>query len=188
MTLHLCWKQNVRRVAFLNNQRCFNGDVRRATTKYKHAQTAFEEAFNKEIEKKKSCLNLWMLIKILVIWVKNLNSIVNKLNNTKSSMIDTKPKDASKIYLVVLDKSETYSQEEMLPKDGLNRYLCQPDERHGDQNRRTTDFIWKKDTYKLDQIVKDPGNHALYYLHCGSDRTFVSEEIMHIPEQVSKRK
>ena len=76
----------------------------------------------------------------------------------------------------------------MLPKDGLYRYLCQPDERHGDQNRRTTDFIWKKDTYKLDQIVKDPGNHALYYLHCGSDRTFVSEEIMHIPEQVSKWK
>ena len=53
MTLHLCWKQNIRRVAFLNNQRCFNVDVRRATAKYKHAQTAFEEAFNKEIEKKK---------------------------------------------------------------------------------------------------------------------------------------
>ena len=35
--------------------------------------------------------------KVLTIWVKNLNSTVNKMNNTKSSMIDMKPKDAIKL-------------------------------------------------------------------------------------------
>ena len=35
--------------------------------------------------------------KVSTIWVKNLNKTVNKMNNTKSSMIDMKPKDAVKL-------------------------------------------------------------------------------------------
>ena len=49
--LHLCCKQYIRRVMFLNNQRSFNINVRRATRKYKHTQTAFEETFKKELQK-----------------------------------------------------------------------------------------------------------------------------------------
>ena len=41
--------------------------------------------------------------KVSTIWVKNLNSIVNKMNNTKSSMIDMKPKDEIKLDTVKLD-------------------------------------------------------------------------------------
>ena len=41
--------------------------------------------------------------KVSTIWVKNMNSIVNKMNNTKSSMIDMKPKDAIKLDTVKLD-------------------------------------------------------------------------------------
>ena len=41
--------------------------------------------------------------KVSTIWVKNLNSIVNKMNNKKSSMIDMKPKDAIKLDTVKLD-------------------------------------------------------------------------------------
>ena len=32
--------------------------------------------------------------KVSIIWVKNLNKIVNKMNKTKSLMTDMKPKDA----------------------------------------------------------------------------------------------
>ena len=35
--------------------------------------------------------------KISAIWVKNLNKIVDKMNNTKLLMIDVKPKDAIKL-------------------------------------------------------------------------------------------
>ena len=55
--------------------------------------------------------------KVSTIWVKNLNSIVNKTNNTKSSMIDMKPKDAIKLDTVQLDK--TYPEENVLPENGL---------------------------------------------------------------------
>ena len=69
--------------------------------------------------------------KVSTIWVKNLNKIVNKMNNTVSSMIGMKPKDAIKLDTIPLDK--TYPEETALPEDGLYRYLYQPGEQHGDQ-------------------------------------------------------
>ena len=64
----------------------------------------------------------------------------------------------------------------------MYRYLYQPGEQHGDQKRRAKDLIWSKNTYQLDRIVKDPGNHVLYYLSDGPDRAFVREELMHVSE------
>ena len=61
-----------------------------------------------------------------LIWVLKFNSIVNKMNNTKSSVIDMEPKDAIKLDTVPLDK--TYPGETVLPEDGSYRYLYQPDE------------------------------------------------------------
>ena len=81
-------------------------------------------------------------------WIKNSNKIVNKMNNTKSSMIDMKPKDAIKLGTVPLDK--TYPEETVLPEDGLYRYLYQTGEQHGDQEKRATEIIWSKNTYRLD--------------------------------------
>ena len=79
-----------------------NVDVRRATTKYKHTQTAHVETFNKELEKL-----LWMDAmdaqelqkpkKISAIWVKNVDPAVKRLNNSVSSIIGMKPKDAIKL-------------------------------------------------------------------------------------------
>ena len=86
--------------------------------------------------------------KVSIIWVKNLNKTVNKMNNTVLLMIGMKPKDAMKLDTVPLDK--TYPKETVLPEDGLYRYLYQPGEQHGDQNRRATDLIWNKNTYRLD--------------------------------------
>ena len=79
---------------------------------------------------------------ISTIWVKNLNKIVNKMNNTVSLMIGMKPKDVIKLDTVPLDK--TYPEETVLPNDGLYRYLYQPGEQQGDQKRRATDLIWSK--------------------------------------------
>ena len=70
------------------------------------------------------------------------------MNNTKSSVIDIKPKDAIKLDTVPLDK--TYPGKTILPENGLYRYLYQPDEQNGDQKRQTTDFIWSKNTYRVD--------------------------------------
>ena len=68
--------------------------------------------------------------KVSAIWVKNFNKIVNNMNNTKSSMIDIKPKNAIKLDTISLDK--TYPEETVLPEDGLYRYLDQPGEHHRD--------------------------------------------------------
>ena len=68
--------------------------------------------------------------KVSAIWVKNFNKIVNNMNNTKSSMIDRKPKNAIKLDTISLDK--TYPEETVLPEDELYRYLDQPGEHHRD--------------------------------------------------------
>ena len=126
-----------------------NFETRRATTKYRHTHTAFVEAFNKEMTKLLFKLmdvqELQHPEKVSTISVKNLNKIVNKMNNTVSSMTDMKPKDAIKLGTTQLDKK--YSEKTVLPEDGLYRYLYQPGEQHGDQKRRTTDLIWNKNTY-----------------------------------------
>ena len=161
-----------------------NVDIRRATTKYKDTHTAFVEAFNKELAKllfkPMDAQELEDPEKVSTICVKNLSKIVNKTNNTESSMIGMKPKDAIKLDNVSLDK--IYPKETVLPEDGLYSYLYKPGEQHGDQKRWVTDLIWSKNTYRLDQIVQDPGNRVFYYLQDGPDRAFIREELMHVSE------
>ena len=161
-----------------------NVEIRRATTKYKHTHTVFLETFNKELAKLLLKLmdaqELQDPEKVSTIRVKNLNKIVNKMNNTLSSMTEMRPKDAIKLGTVLLDKK--YPEETVLPEDGLYRYLYQHGEQHGDQKRRAADHISSKNTYRLDPIVQDPGNCVLYYLQDGPDRAFVREELIHVSE------
>lgn len=51
------------------------------------------------------------LEKVSKIRGKNLSSIVNKMSNTKSYMIGIKSKGPIKKYIVKLDKSDTYPEE-----------------------------------------------------------------------------
>ena len=95
-------------------------------------------------------------------------------------MIGMKPKDAIKLDTIPLDKK--YPEETVLPKDGLCRYLYQPGEQHGDQKRPATDLTRRKNTYRLDRIVQEPGNRVLYYLQDRPNRTFVRKELMHVSE------
>ena len=82
-------------------------------------------------------------------------------------MTGLKPKNAIKLGIVNLDKSEKDPDENILPKDGLYRYWYQVGEQHGDQKRRATDFNWSKNAYRLDQALEQPGNHILCYLQDG---------------------
>ena len=97
-------------------------------------------------------------------------------------MIGMKPKDAIKLDEVPLVARESYPPEEILPEDGLYRYLLQHGEEYDDQQRRATDRIWSKRTYRLREIVENPGNRVMYFLLDGPERAFVSEELMLIPE------
>ena len=109
-----------------------------------------------------------------------MDHAVKRLNNTVSSMIGMKPKDAIKLDVVPLDK--IYPEKTVLPENGLYRYLYQPGKHHGDQKRQATDFIWSKNTYRLDRIIQEPGNRILYFLQDGPDRASVHEELIHISE------
>ena len=148
-------------------------DVRRATKKFKHTHTTFVEVFNQELEKQlfkaMDVQELQDPEKVSANWIKNLNSIVNKVNKTKSLMYDMKPKDATKLNILELDQQiswrktyQTYPEEKVLPGDGRYRYLYRPGEQTGDQNRQATDFIWSENTYRLNRIVEEPGNRILY--------------------------
>ena len=90
-----------------------NADIRRATTKYKNTHTAVVEAFNKGLAellfKPMDAQDLQGPEKLSTIWIKNLNKIVNKMNNTVSPMIGMKPKDAIKLDAV--PPYQTYPEE-----------------------------------------------------------------------------
>ena len=83
---------------------------------------------------------------------------------------------------VPLVARESYPPEEVLPEDGLYRYLLQCGEEHDDQRCRATDRIWSKASYRLREVVESPGNHVMYYLADGSELAFVLKELMLIPE------
>ena len=160
--------------------------IRRVTTKYKHTHTAFFEALNKilteRLFKVQDAQELNDPEKVSSRWVKHLYGLVDELNDTETEMIGMKPKDAIKLKEVPLVARESYAPEEVLPEDGLYRYLLQASEEHDDQRRRATDRIWSKAGYRLREVVESPGNRVMYYLLDGPERAFVSEELMLIPE------
>ena len=102
-------------------------EIKRATAKYKHTHTAFVEAFNKELAKElfkpMDAQELNDPDKISRMWVRNLENTVKRMNNSKTAMIDMKPKDAIKLSNVELVKSEEFADEKPLPEDGLYRFF-----------------------------------------------------------------
>ena len=154
--------------------------IRRVTTKYKHTHTAFVLA--ERLFKVQDAQELNNPEKVSSRWVKHLYGLVDELNDTETEMIGMKPKDAIKLKEVPLVAQESYPPEEVLPEDGLYRYLLQPGEEHDDQRQRAIDRIWSKASYRLREIVENPGNRVMYYLADGPEQAFVSEELMLIPE------
>ena len=160
--------------------------IRRVMTKYKHTHKAFVKALNKilaeRLFKVQDAQELNDPEKVSSRWVKHLYGLVDELNDMETEMIGMKPKDAIKLKEVPLVAQEAYPPEEVLPEDGLYRYLLQPREEHDDQRREATDRIWSEASYRLREIIENPGNHVMYYLLNEPKRAFVSEELMLIPE------
>ena len=142
--------------------------IRQVTTKYKHTHTAFVEALNKilteRLFKVQDAQEVNDPDKVSSRWVKRLYGLVDELNDLETEMIGMKPKDAIKLKEVPLVARESYPPEEVLPEDGLYRYLLQPGEEHDDQRCRATDRIWSKASYRLREIAENPGNCMMYYL------------------------
>ena len=163
--------------------------IRRVTTTYKHTHTAFVEALNKIVAERlfkvQDAQKLNDPEKVSSRWVKHLYGLVDALNDTETEMIGMKPKDAIKLKEIPLVARESYPPEEILPEDGLYRYLLQLSEEHDDQRHRATDRIWSKASYRLRKVVESPGNCMMYYLADGPERAFLSEELMLIPEDTA---
>ena len=140
-------------------------------TKYKHTHTAFVEDLNKilaeRLFKVQDAQELNDPEKVSSRWVKHLYGLVDELNDIETEMIGMKPNDAIKLKEVLLVAQESYPPEEVLPEDGLYRYLLQPGEEHDDQWHRATDRIWSKASYRLREITENPGNWVMYYLTDG---------------------
>ena len=160
--------------------------LQQVTKKYKHTHTAFVEALNKilaeRLFKVQDAQELNDPEQVSSRWVKHLYGLVDELNDMETEMIGMKPKGAIKLKEVPLVAQESYPPEEVLPEDGLYRYLLQPGEEHDDQRCRATDRIWPKVSYKLRKVVESPGNLMMYCLADGAERAFVSDELMLIPE------
>ena len=71
--------------------------------------------------------------KVSARWLKHLYGLVDEFNNMETEMIGMKPKDTIKLKEVPLVARESYPREEVLPEDGLHRYLLRPGEEHDDQ-------------------------------------------------------
>ena len=147
--------------------------IRRVTTKYKHTHTAFVEALNKILAERlfkiQDAQELNDPEKVSSRWVNHLYGLVDELNDMETEMIGMKPKDGMKLKEVPLVARESYTPEEVLPEDGLYRYLSQPGEEHDDQQHRATDRIWSKASYRLRKITENPGNRVMYYLTDGPE-------------------
>ena len=102
--------------------------------KYKHTHTAFVEALNKIVAERlfkvQDAQELNDPEKVSSRWVKHLYGLVDELNDMETEMIGMKLKDAIKLKEVPLVAQESYPPEEVLPEDGLYRYLLQSSEEH----------------------------------------------------------
>ena len=160
--------------------------IQRVTMNYKHTHTAFVKALNKilveRLFKVQDVQEFNDPEKVSATWVMHLYGLVDELNDMETVMIGMTPENAIVLDQVPLVKRESYPPEDKLPEDGLYHYLLQPGEEHDDQRCRATDRVWSKKTYRLREIVENPGNHVMYFLLDGPDRAFVSEELMLIPE------
>ena len=147
--------------------------IRRVMTKYKHTHTAFVKALNKILSERlfkvQDAQELNDPEKVSLRWVKHLYGLVDELDDTDTEMIGMKPKNAIKLKEVPLVKQENYPPEKVLPEDGLYRYLLQPGEEHDDQRCRATDRILSKASYRLKEIIENPGNRVMYYLRDGPE-------------------
>ena len=119
-------------------------------------------------------------------WVRNLQIVVNELNNTVTRLIGMKPIDAIKLEKINASPSKPANRlvgfmEPRLQSMTSVRYLLEDNELEGGK-RRATDPNWSNDIYyiKYSQVAK--GQPVLYRLKKLPHRYFVREELLVVPE------
>ena len=124
--------------------------------------------------------------KVSTIWVKNLNKTMNKMNNTASSMIGLKPKDAIELGTVPVNIQKKLCCPRM---DYIDIFINVANNMETKKDERQTLFGVK---LRIDQIELYKNHRGLHNatimqsclaLFAGqTNRAFVREELMHIPE------
>ena len=118
--------------------------------------------------------------------VRNVQIVVNELNNTVTRLIGMKPIDAIKLEKINASPSKPANRlvgfmEPRLQSMTSVRYLLEDNELEGGK-RRATDPNWSNDIYyvKYSQVAK--GQPVLYRLKKLPHRYFVREELLVVPE------
>ena len=111
-----------------------NVEFKQVTTKHRKRFMAFVERFNKTLADKLFKVQDAQEINDPThdskVWIKHLQNIVKAINKEKTEMIEMEPSKAIKLQHVTL-KTQSYPTEEVLPTDGLYRYLYEPGELEG---------------------------------------------------------
>jgi transposase InsO family protein len=134
-------------------------------------------------------------------WVRALPAVVAALNDEPTRLTGKKPSDAIKAASVARKPSTPAGrvvglQEPTLNGSDMVRYLYQPGELEGGR-RRATDPVWSLTIHTVRNVLRQPGQPALYYLNEGAAdvlsafrhegatpapaRGFVREELLIIP-------
>lgn len=148
-----------------------------------HRDQAFVERFNRTLSER---LFAYQYSKEMTEnkrnreWVKRLPNVISALNDEKTRLINKKPRLAIKLKKVNPIKT-THQPEEDIPPGVKVRYLYQPGEAEGtDERKRATDPIWSLKMYDIEsKMDKKP---PIYYLKDGPERCFVKEELMIVPD------
>ena len=117
-------------------------------------------------------------------WVTRLPDVIKALNDEETRLIGMKPSNAIKKSEVKTQSSapQKLKNEIQIPSDVNLRYLYEPGELEGGNQRRATDPIWSLEMYTIDSVVKKPNDPILYYLSEGAPkRAFVRQELMIVP-------
>ena len=121
-------------------------------------------------------------------WVARLPAVVKALNNEVTRLIGKKPSVAITNNQIKIKSSAPRGSksEQRIPTNVGVRYLYQPGELEGGEQRRATDPIWSLSINRIGNTIVKPGDPILYYLDPKINphtpkRGFVRQELLVVP-------
>jgi transposase InsO family protein len=123
---------------------------------------------------------------VYTAWVKNLQDIVDDINNSITRLLGISPAEAIQKDEVIALPSKIRknrlvgTDEECLPADALVRYLLDKSDLKGGI-RRATDPIWSDKIFTIESITVICGQPVMYRLIDGPKKIFVREELLVVP-------
>lgn len=164
-----------------------NGVRIRVGTTHKHQSIV--ERFNRTLAEK--LFRIQDAIKMVnklenTEWVKNLQPVINDLNNSITRLIGMSPAEAIQRDAVSAAPSKIHKNraigynETCLPSGTVVRYLLD-DSEHKGIKRRATDPIWSQKIFEIDSVTVIDGQPVMYRLVDGPKKIFTREELLVVP-------